>query len=208
MDGQQYLNQISEPSRSAKPAKGKGGILSSKFFLVGVIGVVSLIIIIIIGSALGGDKGGGEKNLSYKLKLHLDNTAEVANEYQKHVRSSGLRSDGASLYGVLTNTSRELTDYLVQKYNFKDKDIDKKVQEAAEADKEELSNELFEAKINGILDRVYAQKMVYEISLLNNEETQLMKAAKSETLTGLLNTSYESLNNLYSKFNDFSETKN
>lgn len=209
MDSQQYLNQISEMSRPAPKSKGKGisGLLSSKFFLVGAIGVVLLIVIIIIGSILGGNKSDN-KTLCYDLKLHLDNTAEVINEYQQYVKSSELRSSSASLLGVLTNTSRDLTTYLEDKYNFKDKDISKTMVEQADLVKDDFLNELFEAKINGILDRIYAHKMAYEISLLTAEESQLYNSSKDESLSNLLNTSYESLNNLYDKFNDFSETKN
>ena len=209
MDSQQYLNQISEMSRPAPKSKGKGisGLLSSKFFLVGVIGVVLLIVIIIIGSILGGNKSDN-KTLCYDLKLHLDNTAEVINEYQQYVKSSELRSSSASLLGVLTNTSRDLTTYLENTYNFKDKDISKTMVEQADLVKDDFLNELFEAKINGILDRIYAHKMAYEISLLTAEESQLYNSSKDESLSNLLNTSYESLNNLYDKFNDFSETKN
>ena len=209
MDSQQYLNQISEMSRPAPKSKGKGisGLLSSKFFLVGAIGVVLLIVIIIIGSILGGNKSDN-KTLCYDLKLHLDNTAEVIDEYQQYVKSSELRSSSASLLGVLTNTSRDLTTYLEDKYNFKDKDISKTMVEQADLVKDDFLNELFEAKINGILDRIYAHKMAYEISLLTAEESQLYNSSKDESLSNLLNTSYESLNNLYDKFNDFSETKN
>lgn len=211
MDGQQYLNQISEANRPKAKAGGKkggvSGILSSKFFLIGAIGLGLLIVIVIIGAVLGSNKGGA-KSLSYDLKLHLDNTAEVVKEYQPDVKSSALRSSSASLYGVLTNTSRDLTSYLEGKYNFKDKDISKNVVEEAEEAKDGLANELFEAKINGILDRIFAHKMAYEISLLTAEEAQLIKASSDEALTELLNTSYESLSNLYDKFNDFSETKN
>ena len=209
MDSQQYLNQISEMSRPAPKSKGKGisGLLSSKFFLVGAIGVVLLIVIIIIGSILGGNKSDN-KTLCYDLKLHLDNTAEVIEEYQQYVKSSDLRSSSASLLGVLTNTSRDLTTYLENTYNFKDKDISKTVVEQADLVKDDFLNELFEAKINGILDRIYAHKMAYEISLLTAEESQLYNSSKDESLSELLNTSYESLNNLYDKFNDFSETKN
>ena len=142
------------------------------------------------------------------MKLHLDGTSEVIQEYQQYVKSSILRSNSASLSGVLTNSSKELTDYLVDRYGFKDKDIDKKKVEAATAEKDEFANDLFEAKINGILDRIYAHKMAYEISLLTAEEARLMNTTNNETLKELLNTSYESLNNLYDKFNDFSETKN
>lgn len=181
--------------------------MHSKFFIAGIIGVVLLIIIIIIGSALGGDKGS-EQNLSYELKLHLDDTAEAVQEYQSYIKSSDLRSSSASLYGILSNTSRELTGYLEEKYNFKDKNISKEMQEKAASAKEELSNELFEARINGVLDRIFAHKMAYEITLITNEEAKLAKAGKSEVLTNLLNESQQSLNVLYDKFNDFSETKN
>ena len=210
MDGQQYLNQISKASKPVKKVGGKKGIsniLSSKFFIIGAVAIGLLIIIIIIGAILGGNKDN-TKTLSYDLKLHLDNTSEVIQEYQQNVKSSILRSNSASLSGVLANTSRDLTDYLVNKYKFKDKDISKKIVEEATLAKDELTNELFEAKINGILDRIYAHKMAYEISLLTAEEAKLIKASQDDALTELLTTSQESLSNLYDKFNDFSETKN
>ena len=210
MDGQQYLNQISKASKPVKKVGGKKGIsniLSSKFFIIGAVAIGLLVIIIIIGAILGGNKDN-TKTLSYDLKLHLDNTSEVIQEYQQNVKSSILRSNSASLSGVLANTSRDLTDYLVNKYKFKDKDISKKIVEEATLTKDELTNELFEAKINGILDRIYAHKMAYEISLLTAEEAKLIKASQDDALTELLTTSHESLSNLYDKFNDFSETKN
>ena len=210
MDGQQYLNQISKASKPVKKVGGKKGIsniLSSKFFVIGAVAIGLLIIIIIIGAILGGNKDN-TKTLSYDLKLHLDNTSEVIQEYQQNVKSSILRSNSASLSGVLANTSRDLTDYLVNKYKFKDKDISNKIFEEATLAKDELTNELFEAKINGILDRIYAHKMAYEISLLTAEEAKLIKASQDDALTELLTTSHESLSNLYDKFNDFSETKN
>jgi len=211
MDGQEYLNQIAESSQPVSKVAGKksgiAGILQSKFLKIGVIGIGLLILIIIIGSILGSNKGS-EQTLSYELKLHLDNTAEVVSEYQQYVKSSTLRSDSASFQGVLSNTSNELKSYLEDKYDFKDKDIGKGMQEEAKLVKDDLSNELFEAKINGILDRIYAHKMAYEISLITSEETKLMKSSDSEMLTKLLNTSYESLSNLYDRFDNFSETNN
>ena len=88
-----------------------------------------------------------------------------------------------------------------------EKEVGKKVVETADSEKEELKNELFEAKINGILDRIYAHKMAYEIKTIMAEESKLDSATKNETLKDLLNTSYTSLENLYDIFNDFSETK-
>ena len=68
-------------------------------------------------------------------------------------------------------------------------------------------NELFEAKINGLLDRVFAHKMALEIFSVMSDEAGIINASSDEALKNLLTTSYDSLNNLYTQFNDFSETK-
>ena len=189
-----------------KEVKSKGGIFSSKYFIVGAIGLGLLILIIIVGAILGANKGG-EKDLGYRLKLHLDGTAEAVQEYQPSVKSSELRSSSASLYGVLSNTSKGLGDYLTEKYSIKDKDIGEKIITEATTNRDSLINELFEAKINGILDRIFAHKMAYEITIIMSEESKLYDSTSNETLKGLLDESYKSLENLYDRFNDFSETK-
>ena len=204
MDGQEYLNQISAVNRPVKPAKKAW--YKSKYAMLGLGTAVALIVIIIIGAILGGNKGG-EKNLSYALKLHLANTSEVIQNYQPDVKSSNLRSSSASLYSVLSNTDRELTEYLTEKYNFKEKDIDSKVVEQAALEKDGLEAELFNAKINGILDRIYAHKMAYEISMFMSEEAKLINSTKDPQFKESLTSSYSSLENLYDSFDNFSEAK-
>ena len=203
MDGQEYLNQISMQNRPVKKS-GVSKLLSSKIFLVSMIGVILLILIIIVGSILGGGKGG-DKNLSFALKLHLDNTEEVIQDYQPNVKSSDLRSSSASLYSVLSNTNRELTDYITEKYNYKESDVSESIVSDAELARDELETGLFNAKIGGTLDRTYALKMAYEISLIKSEEAKIINSTKNSDLAGILTTSYNSLENLYNKFNDFSE---
>ena len=205
MQGQEYLNQISAKNRPIKASKTKN-ILTSKFFLIGVGALVALIIIMIIGGAISGGKGDVKTN-SFKLFLHLKDTTEVIEEYQKDVKSSNLRASSESLRGVLSSTRNDLTDYLAAKYDFKEKSVDKKLAEAADLERDGLMNELFEAKINGNLDRIFAHKMAYEISLLMSEENSLSNATGDENLKEILNTSTDSLTNLYNNFNDFSETK-
>lgn len=204
MDRQEYLNQISTANRPVK--ESKSGIFASKFFWVGIIGLVAFILIMILGAIIGGTKGN-EKERVFSLILHLDNTSEVIGQYQPSVKSSDLRSYSASLKGILSNTSRELTTYAEEKYNFKAKDVSSKISEEETLSKDGLENELFEAKINGILDRIYAHKMAYEISLISNRESQIFKSSGNENLKNILETSYNSLNNLYDGFNDFTETK-
>lgn len=209
MDGQQYLDQISQTNR---PVKQSGGglnkILTSKIFIVGVIGLVLLILIIILGSVIGSGKKS-VKELGYELTLHLDNTSAVIKEYQSDVKSSRLRANSASLDGVLSNTKSQINTVLVDELGFSEKkDASDTAEEEAATVGEELKNELFEAKINGILDRIYAHKMAYEILMFLAEEEQILENTSNENLINAVNTSHESLTNLYDKFNDFSETDN
>lgn len=180
--------------------------LSSKLFIFGAAALILAIAIMIVGSILSSGKTS-EKDSTYALKLHLDNTAAVIKSYQSSVKSSTLRSNSASLYSILTNTSRDLDNYLTEKYSFKEKDADKKISEQATLEKDGLESELFNAKINGILDRIYAHKITYEISTLMNEESNLFKKSGNESLKNILNTSYQSLENLYKSFSEYSETK-
>ena len=203
MDGQEYLNQISASNRPVKQSK-LNQILTNKFFLIGAGVLVTLIFIIIIGSVISGGKGN-EKKDSIALFLRINDTSEIIEEYQSSVRSSELRASSASLNTVLQDTSKKIGDYLIQKYNYKDKDVDKKVVEQLTLEKDELSEELFEAKINGVLDRIYAHKMAYQIQLFVAEGSQIRKSTKEEALQDILDTFGSSLENLYDKFNNFSE---
>ena len=205
MEGQEYLNQISAANRPVKKSK-LSSLLASKLFIGGMIALIVLIIVIIIGSVLSGNKGG-EKNNCYRLYLHLAATAEVIEDYQNDVKSSDLRASAASLKGVLTNTNKDLTGYLTEKYEFKEKEIDKDFVAAANTSKDGLEAELFEAKINGNLDRIFAHKMAYEISLIATEENQILSSTSNDTLKEILTKSYGSLDSLYDSFSDFSETK-
>ncbi|MBR3236418.1 hypothetical protein IKF92_01935 [Candidatus Saccharibacteria bacterium] len=204
MDGQEYLNQIAATNRPV--AKQKNSMLSSKFVKIGIVSVVLLIIIIILGAVLSGGKGG-EKNLTIDLYLHMSNTDEVINKYQPDVKSSDLRSISASLSTILSDGSNKLKGYLTEKYNIKDKELEKSA-EKAESEREELETELFEAKINGILDRIFAHKIAYEMSILMSEENKVLKSTKNEALTEIVENNLSSLENLYDKFNDFSEVNN
>lgn len=203
MDGQNYLNQISQ---QARPVKKSGGFMKSPLFF-GLIGaVVAMILIIVIGSSLGGGESLSEQSIS--LKYYIDGVTEVIDEYQDYVKSPKLRSSSASLGSILSNTSKELTNYLSDSYGFKEESgAYPKLQEEAELSKDVLAEDLFNAKIGGTLDRIYAHKMAYEIELIMEEESDIYDKTPNETLKSLLETSYNSLENLYKDFDDFSESK-
>lgn len=203
MDNQEYLNQISAKPETAKPSKGAGDFFSSKvvWLLVGAAGL--LILFAIIGAVLNAGKGDIEEDLVW-LQLHLESTADVISEYQPKVKSSGLRSNSASLSTVITNTDSKITQYLTEKYTDK-KGSDKALTEQIKTEQDALLQELFEAKITGVLDRIYAHKMAYEISKFMSEETKIYNETGDDALKEILDESYGSLEKLYDNFNNFSE---
>ncbi|MBQ3470675.1 hypothetical protein IJH23_03160 [Candidatus Saccharibacteria bacterium] len=206
MESQEYLNQISAKVRPEKVSKGGLNFLNSIYVKIILGAVAALVLLALLGSLISGTRVD-ESTKVLSLNARIANTESVIKTYQTNVKSSDLRSNAASLASVLANTSRELTTYVSEKYKSKSKDAQKAIETKATTDKEELETELFSAKINGILDRIFAHKMAYEISVIATREEEIINSTGKAELKEILTTSYESLANLYDKFNDFSETK-
>lgn len=203
MESQEYLNQISAKVAPAKPKSGISGILGSKITWLTVGALALFILFAIIGAVLGATKGNLKED-TIELQLQLDSLSEVISEYQPKVKSSQLRSNSASLSTVITNTNSKLMDYLTEAYEYK-KNSNKDLAEQIKTEQDALLNELFEAKITGVLDRIYAHKMAFEITKLMNEEAKIYNEARDDALKGILDESYNSLETLYDNFNNFSE---
>lgn len=201
MDRKEYLNQISQ---QAKPVQKRGlpDFFKSKIFWL-ILGILAFAILIMaVGGAISSNQEPPQNRL-YRLLLQLDNTRASVDEYQPDVKSSTLRGYSASLSSILSNTSSELTAYLTAVYQYKPKVIPEKIQAEAAAHSEELNNELFVAKINGDLDNIFDLKMVYEISLISTQEAAILEKTTNEDLSGILLPSYQSLQNIYNDFDDW-----
>ncbi|MBR3052456.1 hypothetical protein IKG60_02450 [Candidatus Saccharibacteria bacterium] len=211
MNSQDYLNQISAASQPVSGSHSSGNsklnnILHSKFFLIGFIGLAIFILILVIGQVLGGTKVNLRTEL-VQLKFHIGNTSSLISTYQPNLKSSELRSYSASLQSILSVTDSNLTSYLTEEYNYKESEEDEGLSLELATERDALENELFEAKINGVLDRTYARKMTYEISIFMSEESKIYNSARDESLRAIIDQSYSSLENLYDNFNNFSEAK-
>ena len=205
MNQQEYLSQISGTVRPVKqPKQGGKNFLSSPIAKALLFGVAALIVIIIMGSILGGNKKSPKDSL-INLMLHIDGTSEQITEYQAYIRDSSLRANGASLNTVLADASKAVNDYLVAKYSFKSGSESKSAQAKADENAAALGDELFEARINGWLDTVFARKMAYEITLIKTEIDSAYNMVKDDSFKSSLSSSYNSLTNLYDLFDSFSE---
>lgn len=206
METQEYLNQISESVRPDQKPKSSFGFLNSIYVKIILGAVAGLIVIALLGSLLSSLRVDNKSKV-FSLKVRLANTTTTVQTYQPSLKSSDLRSNTASLLSVLSNTSRDLTAYIEEKYSKTEKEVEKTATASEAEAKEELEAELFSAKINGILDRIFAHKMAYEISIITSREAELINSSGNSELAEILTTSYNSLANLYDKFNDFSEAK-
>lgn len=213
MDRQEYLNQISASNRpvNTKPNGKLANILSSKIFWIATGAVVLFILLAIIGSVLSGSNSSPKQKI-YSFNMHIDNTTEVFNKYRDKVKSSELRSYYTTLSSLLVNVKSQLEKYLSEVNGDKKEDpktiLGEKKIEQLTLEKDGLENELFEAKINGSLDRKYENKMSYEIATIMNEESEIIKNANNDSLKDAVTNSYNSLENLYNQMNNFSESKN
>ncbi len=201
MDSETYLNQI---SRSNRKYSGSNSFLSSKIFKIGIIVMAATILIIAISSIL--DPGDTTKNKIMGLKLHSENLVKAINEYRPLIKSSKLRSESVSVNSILESLNTNLDTYIVKKY--KDaKNIDKSITKKEEDLNNKLNDDLFNAKINGLLDRTYSSKIAYELTIITTREKEVIKLIKDTELKNSLESSLNSLNNLYNSFNNYSEAK-
>ncbi len=211
MDKQEYLNQISAANRPIKAKSGGlSGLFSSKIFLYAGIFVAVLVAIMIFGSILGGSKGDTKVKL-FTLMAQIENENEIIDNYRKQIKSSELRSYASSLSSVLSDGDGKISQYIADAMNMKNvnvkKNLDEETIKTLTSQKEELSNELFEAKINGRLDMNFALKMTNEVAALMNSEAHLINTSGKDELNAILTENYNSLKTLYDKFNGFSESK-
>ena len=205
MEAQEYLNQISSEARPEKKSKIKN-IMSLTITKIALVALGVLVVLLAVTAIFSG-RGDSLKKRTTALLLHIDSTSETISQYQSSVKSSQLRSYSALLNSTLSNTSRQLTDYMAEKFSYKSGSADEALREEARLHNDDLVAALFNAKINGTLDRIYAHKMAYEISLLQTEATGIYETTSDDTLKSIMATALSSLNNLYDEFDNFSETK-
>jgi hypothetical protein len=204
MNQQEYLSQISNNVRP--PKAPKPSFFSSAIFKWGLIVVAAIVGIAIFGAVISGNKKS-VKDMAIALKLHTDGTMAEVKNFQPYIKNSSLRANAASLNSVLSNFDSSLVDYMSAKYSYKKGSEAKKAKTKAETAQQALHDELFEAKINGMLDDIFAHKMAYEISLFQAEMVAIDKATSDNNLREILGSPYESLGNLYELLNNFSEAK-
>ena len=207
MDNKAYLEKIASETRISKPKAtgflGKLGLSPMmKKLLIGAVAVAFFFII--LGTALGGGDKNTDRDLVDKLSLRTTNLVSVIEHYTPYVKSSKLRSLGNSLKAVINQVNYAANTSLADDFDAKGSKPQKEQTTLDEdAWRLELEESLENARLNGILDRVYSRDYAYQIGMLISLENDIIKKSKKENLTSALEKSLPNLDQLYDQFDNF-----
>lgn len=211
MDRQEYLNHIAansgRPTPDAAPKSLLDKLLTPKALGIALLSLVLFIALMILVVALG---SGANKatDLTGQLSLRLDNIKSTIDTYSPKIKNPELRAISTSLSTALTDTSRDLTALLP---DLKITNADLTESAYALQESEHLTNlttVLDNAALNGILDRIYANNITYETSLLVSLELDILSRIKNPELADLLTSSSADLTALHSRLSDFTNKSN
>lgn len=203
-----YLQQISTTSKPAAPKTSKFS-LNPKVLIIAGIGIALVIFMAIIGSMLG-NVSDKEKDEAMRLHVRAHYLLETLNEYTNSVKSSQLRSMGTTLSTHLTELNRDLLPMLTEHWGYEDweDDTPAEVLEEETAASEKLNGDFENARLNGLLDRVYVRELALQIALLTSIQTEIIARSEREDLIDLLTRSSNNLKELHQQFADYSDLSN
>ncbi len=207
MDNKEYLEKIAKETRSTgKPKKKLFGLeLSPTMIKVLIGGTILVVVMMFVGMLFSGD-GNKERDYVDKIYLRTTNLIAETGNYNKLVKSSKLRSMGTSLIAVLTETQYAISTSL--KEEFGAKSVEKPDKEQTKIDEDAVMVDYLETlengRLNGILDRVYAREVAYQIGMLISVENDAYRRTKKPNLRAAIEKSKSNLEPLYDQFNTFS----
>jgi hypothetical protein len=209
MNNKDYLEQISSEARPlTKKAPGffgdKLNLSMTQLKLIGGI-LISITLVFFIGIIATSGNKNGERDYVDQAYLRTTDLSEVIDDYRTEIRSSSLRSMAMSLKSVLLETNYILSSTLTNDFGVEDPDEPAKQStiENEEALVSELRDTLEAARLNAVLDRVFAREFTYQISLLISLETDVLNRTKKEPFKTNLTSSRTNLETLHTQFDDF-----
>lgn len=150
-----YLDQIAPPPSGKKFLGG-----SFTWILIGL-AVVFMIAVSII--AMG--SGNSNTTSAQTAYLRYENLSKITLKYHKYLKSNTLSSTDSNLAIFMTNAKRDLVDPIAKNGTDVNK-IDKELKAKETAISDKLTATIEDARLNAILDRVYAREMAYQTQQL------------------------------------------
>ena len=209
MNNKDYLNQIASETRplTAKAPGFFGNTLNLSMKQLKILGIIAaaIIVVLFIGIIATSGNKNSERDYVDQAYLRTNDLSKVIEDYRTKLRSSELRSMAMSLKSVLSEANYNLANSLTNDFGVKS--IDKPNKESTTTDEEaligELSDTLENARLNAILDRVFAREFTYQISLLISLENDIINRTNKEPLKSSLVSSRTNLETLHEQFDSF-----
>lgn len=190
--GMDYLNQISTPKQENNWFKPGPRL----FLMIGG----ALVILVIIVSIVLGIIGSNNRKPLEQLSVRLSATSTVADEWQKEIKSSSLRSLNSSLKLYLTDINRDIAAPMEKS----GVDVTKPNESILQQESTEtLGQRLEDARLNGIFDRVYAREMSYRLETILALMRQINATTGNNDLKVFLSKAYDSLQPAQEEFARF-----
>lgn len=150
-----YLDQIAPEQTHSTLFSG-----SYTWIIIGLAVVFMFAVGLIV--AFSGNRNGDTAETAY---IRLTNLIAVTNHYRPFLKSSKLSSTNSNFKIFMTGAQRDLIDPLAKNGVLTNKlDKEKKAREKAHISTVEAKLE--DARLNAVLDRIYAREMAYQCELL------------------------------------------
>lgn len=203
MDNFAYLNEIAAANRPVKNPSAPKSLKVATIVKIVAAGVVLFFLLMAVGALVGGLKGKTD-NLLKQVYLRTTNMSKIMEDYNRDLKSSDLRSLSASLAGALTNATNQLAGVLGTN------DAEDVAPDAATVEEEtailnELNTSLNNAKLNGILDRAYANLVGLQVSLLMSMISELEARTDDAALLSVLSSYRGNLEVLHQGFEAYDD---
>ena len=203
MNNLEYLNSISSPSSTA-PAPPVSSLFDQKPVRIGIIALIVLALFALIFMLFSNNSSPSEppelgnlKNL-YSRLLNLNSELST---YSKQVKSASLRSTGGSLSAIITNSTFSLSSLLTSDYGLNPEEITPSAELASEFESSHSSLEA--ARLNGLLDRAYANELEYSVSVILAIEGSILEKSENESIKSTLKDSASSLEIIKSDLSNY-----
>ena len=188
-----YLNQI-----APQAPKKQGFGLNLKTVIIGAAGLLVLIILISVIAML---VGNSPKTDWERLSLRLATTETIAEDSDKIIKNSQLRSMNSEIKLYITDTTRDLTARLEAKNIDPTKASTTLVTTEANA---AMLDRLESGRLNAKYDSTYAREMTYQLGTILALYQKLNSSTNSTADKEFLANAYENLAPIQERLADFS----
>lgn len=212
MDNMAYLQQIAAGSNNrVAPKKPKADNPLAKIFnvwtILGIVGFILVLVITVVLVSVFNKVDTLDQDIMKKsVYVGLQLNEEILDEYTNEVKNSDIRNMAASLRGVLNEMVLNHGKNLTEKYGLEDVDFDPEDEPLVVDDANkivELGETLEEAKISGILDRVFLREMTMWTAYIIAYESEILERSDDPEVDAVAQKALDNLNNIYVRFHDF-----